>query len=274
MSGFEIIYINLDESTERRLAIELRLKSSFNVNQFKRFNAARGDDRQSKITKSELGCFLSHQSVISSISEDVYTIIIEDDAVLSSNFKMIMDQLVIKLSELSSDWDVLFLTQVIDIGNVQAIYNLIKLKKEILKQYDIKKTIKIVNAGRYYVSSNAAYIVNPRFKNKMIQILEQNAVDHYPVPIDICFKQQIQMGRIRAWFTFPYLAGTVNNGNSTIQNKDKIKISMLMEHMQNLFFVDADHEKMMSELELQDPKVRDNIEAYLASLIIFQRIVA
>ncbi len=82
------------------------------------------------------------------------------------------------------------------------------------------------------------------------------------------------MGRIRAWFTFPYLAGTVNNGNSTIQNKDKIKISMLMEHMQNLFFVDADHEKMMSELELQDPKIRDNIEAYLASLIIFQRIVA
>ncbi|HMT65775.1 MAG TPA: hypothetical protein PKE22_13065, partial [Ottowia sp.] len=61
---FNGFYINLDESPQRHHAMQARLKALGLDGMTRRFAGQRGDGRPTRISASQLGCFLSHQAVL------------------------------------------------------------------------------------------------------------------------------------------------------------------------------------------------------------------
>ena len=77
---FNGFYINLDESPQRHHAMQARLKALGLDGMTRRFAGQRGDGRPTRISASQLGCFLSHQAVLEQAPADRFTLVLEDDA--------------------------------------------------------------------------------------------------------------------------------------------------------------------------------------------------
>lgn len=270
MSLYDISYINLEHRSDRRQVMEHRLNQFYQAHEYQRFQARTGDDRECRITKNELGCFLSHQAVIENSSEEVYTLVLEDDVLLASNFRDIVDGIVSVLPQRSPDWDIIFLSQMVDIGNVAASYRLLNLKKK-FNDDPSRKNFSIMDAKAFYASSCASYLINPRSKSKIAGILQSYAKNNYPVAIDLCLKNELAKGNLLCAFIFPYLTGLDNKNDSSIQSSEKQQISHLLEDNLNIFFVDADWKGLLEKYQPNQAMIENNKEQYLASQILFRR---
>ena len=260
----DIVYINLDKSTERKTGMERKLSQFFKPADFKRFPAIQGDHRDAKISPNALGCFLSHLEVIKSSSPNHPTLILEDDVLLCKNFNTYLKNLIKGLHKISPEWDILFLAQMTFIGQVYKTVRLLKIKKTIPKG-----TFRILNAKTNYAASTSAYIINPLSKGKILNLLKKNVENAYALPIDLFFKKTIDDNSLNSKFVFPYLTG-LEGLDTTIQNTtDKqIKSSRLSEDQLNLFFVDSNPSDLMKKY-LDESFIKNNQDAYLASLILF-----
>ncbi len=261
----DIIYINLDKSTERKTGMERKLSQFFKPADFKRFPAIQGDQRDAKISKNELGCFLSHLEVIKSSSPNHPTLILEDDVIFCKNFNSYLKNILKGLSKISPEWDILFLAQMTFIGQVYKTVRLLKIKKTIPKG-----TFRIFNAKSNYAASTSAYIINPLSKEKILNFLKKNEDNAYDLPIDLFLKKAIDENCLNSKFVFPYLTG-LERLDTTIQNTtDKqINSSRLSEDQLNLFFVDSNPSDLMKKYLEDSINIKNNQDAYLASLILF-----
>lgn len=261
----DIVYINLDKSTERMFSMEKKLSQFFEPSDFKRFQAIQGDNRDAKIGKNELGCFLSHLEVIKTSSLNHPTLILEDDVKFCKNFNITLKNILKRLPKKSPEWDILFLAQITFIRQVFKTATLLQIKKEIPKGI-----FRIFDAKSHYAASTSAYVINPRSKDKILNALKLNEEKGYPRPIDMCLKGAIDDERLNCKFIFPYLTG-LEDIETTIQNttEKQIKSSRLSEDQLNLFFVDSNPSDLMKKYLEDSINIENNLDAYLASLILF-----
>lgn len=270
MKDLEIVYINLESSLDRRLAMERKLQFFFDSSEYNRFAAILGDDRPTRISKSELGCFRSHQKVIENSSTSAYTLILEDDVIFSSNFKKQLEIILNHLKSTSSSWDIFFLAQMTDLGNIRATYQLINLSKTLGTKSSQEK-LKIINSKSFYASGCSSYILNPKSKYKVCSLLSKFSDAGFPLPIDLCLMNLINNGAINSNFIFPYITGLECNGDSTVQPSNRQAKSNLMEDQLNIFFVDQNLEILIKKYTQNQASIENNKQAYIASRILFER---
>jgi GR25 family glycosyltransferase involved in LPS biosynthesis len=273
MNNLKIVYINLDERLDRRNMMEAKLKRHFDESEFSRFSAHKGDDRPCLIKKAELGCFLSHQNVINNASDQAFTLILEDDIIFPAKFKNYLVPLLEVVSKFNpAEWDILFLTQMTNITNLAGTYNLLNLKRH-LKQKGDGDDFQVIDCKNYYVSSCAAYLLNPKSKTKISEILDVQITEKYPLPIDLLWMREIEQNRILCKFIFPYITGLESLADSSIQSNHQFSSSTLLEDQLNLFYVDTDLERLIEKYTSSDELISNNKEQFLASQILFRRLL-
>lgn len=270
---FDAIFINLDESIKRRLAMERSLENAINTKEFKRFAAVNGDSRPAGISINELGCFLSHQRVIEFANSNIPTLILEDDVIFSKNFKDDLELIIRRLYETSTSWDMLFLAQIVNISNLQNIYNLLRLKRDFLISGSQSKNFRIIPCRGYYSSGATSYVVNPTSRDKISSLVKNFADNDYPYPIDIVFNNLIQQKLVNAYFIFPYLTGVESVHQSTIHPNDAKPFKSLLEDQLNLFFIDSDIEYFMSKYKPDTKLIYSNDIEHIMTQIIFNRLI-
>ena len=136
ISGY---YINLNESEERRVSFLNNIQEIGLIDIVKRFSALRGDNRPCGITKTELGCFLSHKAVIDQANDAEFALVFEDDALLPKDFKRIIYG-VCSHNHDGSNWDLLFMSQAFHYSDTNRISQLLKLKKDLNPNKEINSS--------------------------------------------------------------------------------------------------------------------------------------
>jgi GR25 family glycosyltransferase involved in LPS biosynthesis len=266
-------YINLDARTDRRLSMEERLKAALPRLSFFRLPALEGDDRKSNLSRAELGAFLSHAEAIKTAGEDGPTLVLEDDVIFAKHLQNYLGKIIGHLKAQSGDWDILFLSQMVDISNVSAIYKALTRKEELQKNSDNIPKLAILDCKSIYASGASAYIVNPLSKQKLLALIQAYEKIGYPLPIDLCFKQLIDRDLIKAKFTLPHLTGLVGLEDSSIQQPHRTSVHSLMEDLSNLYFIDNDIENMVQRYMPPLESVRQNQEKFVACQILFNRMI-
>lgn len=268
---YDIVYINLDEKPERKISMEKKLIDIYSAEEFERFSAIKGDDRECGISRNELGCFLSHQTIIENSSKSFYTLVLEDDVILSRNFRKTLDNLLTSLEKDSVDWDILFLAQMTDIKNLSGNSILLDLKSHLKKDGEYQKYVTL-DTKQFYLAACSSYVINPKSKNKISDILNDYAERKYPLAIDICFKQELRKSGLIGKFIFPYIVGLENKGDSSIQTGNNTIGSRLLEDQLNLFFVDANIDEIYNKYKNQNKLIESNKEKHVYSQILFNQI--
>ncbi len=179
ISGY---YINLDESEERRLSIENSIQPLGLNGVVKRFPALRGDERTSKITRSELGCFLSHKAIIDQANSSEYTLILEDDVFLPEDFKRILFGICNQNN--GPKWDVLFMGQTVLFSDIDRINHLLKLKKSLNQNNEGSESEFVFLDGKdWYVWGAFAYLIHPMAWKKSKQYLAKRKMRDLTLPL-------------------------------------------------------------------------------------------
>jgi hypothetical protein len=115
--------------------------------------------------------------------------------------------------------------------------------------------------------------LNPKSKIKISQILEHQISEKYPLPIDLLLMREIRNNKISCKFIFPYIVGLENLADSSIQSNDVFTSSNLLEDQLNLFYVDADINKLIEKYNPSCELIENNKEQFLASQILFRRLL-
>jgi GR25 family glycosyltransferase involved in LPS biosynthesis len=263
----DIVYINLEKSTDRMAGMEKKLSQFFKPSDFKRFQAIQGDNRNAKISPNELGCFLSHLEVIQSSSVNHPTLILEDDVKFCKNFNTYLKTILTKLPEISLEWDILFFAQMTDLREVKKTAQLIKMRKKIPKG-----ALHLLDAKPHYASSTCAYLINPLSKDKIIRLLKQNEMEGFALPIDTFIQIAIGDNSLKCKFVFPYLTGLERLDTTVHTTEKQIKYSRIAEDQLNLFYIDSNPPDLIKN-SLDHSTIESNQDAYLASLILFNWLV-
>jgi hypothetical protein len=171
-----------------------------------------------------------------------------------------------------TDWDLIFLAQMTNISNLACTYNLLKLKEELNKNKS-GNNFKLLDCKNVYVSSCSSYILNPKSKEKISSLLSFQSSLGYTLPIDLLFMREINNNRLSCKFIFPYLVGLENIGDSSIQSHTTYQKSDLLEDQLNLFYIEADIDKLIEKYTPSDELIAAKKDYFVASQILFRRLI-
>lgn len=269
----EAFYINLDRSVERRERMEERISAHFDGLSCARFSAFEGDNRPSAISKAELGCFLSHRKVIENGAAAAFTCVLEDDVIFPAGFGRRLRALLDQPGSVTPEWDILFLAQMVDVANAPALYRLLNLKQQLRPKGGAPQRFTFLDCRGVYVSGMSSYVVNPRSRALIVDLLQEAEARGFPEPVDIFLMRQINCNALRARFLFPYLTGVDCQQDSAVQEGEKLARSVLLEDLLNLLSVTADKASLMARYQPTRKLVADETEKFLASQILFRRLI-
>jgi GR25 family glycosyltransferase involved in LPS biosynthesis len=264
----EGFYINLDRSTDRRAAVESSIAQLSIGHKIQRFAALEGDDRPAQLTKSQLGCFLSHQAILNDADDTKFTLIFEDDVVFPSMFNDYWEIIWPVLSGIEAD--VIFLNKIANYGDPKLINNMIKSKRS---RGDIYKegfrSFTLHNCKGFYAAGAAAYVVKPGAQSKLRMLLLEACAAGYSLAVDSVYCNAIYSDRLRSGFVFPYIVGTSLQGKSTIESSRDGPSARLSNEMINLFVAGGNirHLAGMAKAVLGDDQV--DTDAFIAAHIFY-----
>jgi len=175
LENIEFKCISLPKRTDRREWIDSHLKE-FNIS-FEYFDALSPTDNPSNIKflentiSGQIGCALSHYNLIKNYEGEKILGIFEDDVLLCEDFNERFSYIE---NNFNLDWDIFFLSSFYHLNDDENRWN---------QTGDFEFTdIKYIH--RVYGSFCAhSYLVNPKSKNKIIKLIEENfnrsyAIDH------------------------------------------------------------------------------------------------
>lgn len=271
LSDLQGRYINLDRAGERRRHMEAKLGEHGLDGIVTRFAAREGDDRPYGITRNELGCFLSHQEIVTSADPARPLLVLEDDIHFPERAGSIFSRLFDSLYRHS--WDMLFLAQVVSFTDMRAVYHMLQLKRKAGDIYapDFSR-FSIEPCKGIYVSGATAYLVRAEALPKLDGILNRAAEAGYRRSLDIVYLDAINRGEIDAKFLFPYLLGVDPRFQSTINDRPAEANAPLFMDMMNMFVAggDIDHVRQRA-FDARDDGPFD-LDAFIASQVIYRRL--
>lgn len=263
-SALEGFYINLDDAHLRRQRIEEMLRSAKVDGFFKRFPALRPEKSQGQLTKGAVGCLDSHLGILRTRNSNDFTIILEDDAVISPHFK---SDLLSTLKAAGFDWHILFLVHTEPINDVERMKALIaSCQSQKLLSQD-RPTM--IEAKSWYRYGTVGYIVSPSMPSSIVDEVERLALTRQ-LPIDGIYQQLISAGLIKAKIAFPYIVGVGMEHASQIGRGGNVR-DELHAVLINLFYR---HRSVVdiSRWLAEEAVVEDDLEAKVASKVYFNYI--
>lgn len=264
-------YINLDRSTDRKEGIEKELRRHGLEKLFRRFSAVEPDTGAGKLTRGELGCLLSHRSIIAAARHDAYTIILEDDCLFPESFGSYWRPALQKAFE--SSWDMMFLTQSINLEFVPIVNDLLKRKQRAgdIHSPDFQK-FTTIDAKRYYSSKCVGYIISPSAIEKLVAIFDEAEAAGYQLPVDILFCMAIRSGRLSARFLFPYIIGVNPAYRSTMVSRAMTKLRQGVDDSVNLFVAGLDPTPLRSDAAALLTDDNFDSDAFVVSQILYRQL--
>jgi len=273
--NIEGVYINLDESVGRKEKMEELLKKRELNTIIQRFPAIHGgslSESLDKITKSELGCLLSHVSVMNKQTINKYLIVLEDDVKLTKDFEKLLSILRNQLENEMKHVDMIFLGQTINFRDVNRVKRTMRLKRkyENNNEMGMGGEVMLLDGSEWYKWGMFAYILNKNSGSKVSKILESNSP--HGLPIDDLIRKIINEKMITAKVAFPYLVG-LNNVETTIN--DRRQNSDVQDHidMVNLFLHDNDLDELFKKSIEMNDKNKKHKREYIYSQLILNKIL-
>ena len=139
----QIFYINLDSDLIKNEQMQFTL-SSLGLNEStQRFPGILANKPLHGLSNSETGCLLSHQQLLSNLSNHHSTIIFEDDVILNIDFVRNIERLLDLLN--ASEMDLIFLGQTVPMQDFEMHSKLINY----LKKFEINNSYQILDASYY-----------------------------------------------------------------------------------------------------------------------------
>ncbi len=273
MANIDGYYVNLDKATDRRAYLDAKLNQLGLEKQIKRFAALQGDSRPSHITKGELGCFLSHQNILNNAANNAYTLILEDDIILTSMFAKYLNTFI---DNIGGNYDILFFNGGVEFRDIHRLSLLIKFKNELGDIYnDNFSNFKLLDATQWYLHGTSAYIVNPLSKNKIVNLMNDEEKNGFTRPIDLFYNQSIRENKITAAVFFPFLTGINWDFPSQMgQERASTSASFYYDFIVNLFVAGGD----ISALKLSAYEILHssplNCDAFIVSQLIYKKLAA
>ncbi len=265
-------YINLDSSTDRRELIEANLAQEGMSEYFTRFSALRGDGRPANITQGELGCYLSHETIINNSKAGSHTLILEDDAVLPLGFKNRFFSIL--QSALRQPWDILFLCQSVGFSDFHLLAQLMAVTHQL--QIQRTKTRQpqyaFLDAKTYYRWGCTSYLIRAGAQQKVSQCLRLDSANGHHQAIDLAYQQAAREGRILAKCVMPYQVGTRDVG-TTISDRGDILHHQLHSTLINLFVEGLDKSELYKKAQSGFSDAPLNGPAFVVSQMQYKKLI-
>lgn len=238
---FKGYYINLKESYERNNFIQKQLKDLNIDKKYNRLEAIKGsqvfNNYKTKLNEGSLGCWLSHEKVLTlNKNTNEHLHILEDDARLSSALMPTF-----KAFESKVDWDIIFTDvyfSMLSPSNFYKIHEKYKLFKE-------KKQISLINLFGLPFNGTTSYFVNKNSIEKLDNLVGRDY--NTTIKHDTRINNLVQQKKLKAYLTVPFLTSISNlSDNSTIDETYNTNL-LAMDFIRKSFFINSNTEKILKE---------------------------
>jgi GR25 family glycosyltransferase involved in LPS biosynthesis len=238
MADWTGAYINLDRSTDRRAAIEAQLARA--DLDYGRFPAVDGGAQLggSRLLPGQLGCWLSHQRLVSELGGTSWLHVIEDDAILSTATKPLLVQM-IDSGQIDA-FDLVFL----DIAFAPDM-SLIGMLSQLFSGYERDGSYSLLDLRRIHFSGTDSYLVNPRSAAKVKTALQAPPQSVPQVPLDVHLRGEVRAGRLSAAAIFPFVT-TVDLATPSIISL--VPSGNVLNVLRRSFFVERDLKALQSTM--------------------------
>jgi len=221
----DCIYINLDSAAERKVKFEnnfnARKKPGWTLTRFSAVNTeiVKAQNVRGGSAPAEKGCFLSHKTIIgANLNHDNPLFILEDDAVFGTRTCALVDRIVLQNN--NPDWDILFTD--VCIPHVLAMVDTLRFRRELIAK---KIEIQVMNLTKINFVGSTAYLVNPKSKQKVYDLL--CAADELNVPYDLYLRGLAHISALKVFALFPFVT-TLSEFSDISQIKTGVDRSQLV----------------------------------------------
>jgi GR25 family glycosyltransferase involved in LPS biosynthesis len=262
-------YINLERSAARRAAMESALERFGLNDRISRFAAMEGDGRAAAISKSQLGCFLSHHAIVAAADLVRYTLVLEDDIAFPDQFGRYWALVAPAIER--QDCDIVFLNQTADFANLKVVSDLLRAKRSAGDIYarDFAR-FSLQDCKPYYAAGAVAYLIRPGAAPKLLAILDRAAAVGYQAPLDLVYRAAIRSGELSARFVFPYILGTGIDPLSTVVPDKGRQSGPLFNDVQNLFVAGGDIAGLERGADAVAGAEDRDVDAFVAAQILYR----
>ena len=251
-------YINLDRSTDRRVAMETQLGRLGVADRYRRFAAVDGEARgagSTSLSTGEAGCFASHFRLLrQNRGSAAHLHVIEDDVILAGCAARVMDQIV--ASPTIEDHDLLFTDMALPVDFAFCRDIRIRYQRQIKRGSDGAATT-IAMSLLPYIACTPSYLVNRRSIGRICDILEHELEQGPKAPIDVVIRCRVAEGHLRAKCLFPFITSVMpGRFDSTVLRGARDGLSdLVVDLVRHSFFVDCDR---AATLALAERLLADN----------------
>ncbi len=238
-------YINLDRSPARRASIERQLAIRGLSSLYSRFTAIDGSRLAPVpgLTPAELGCARSHSELLLAITPKArFVHILEDDAILSTNFVDVLDNFI--ESNYFDEFDIIF-TDVFPFDTSPASVRKLKSAYDLAMSGETPR-FRLIDLRGFAFGGSNSYLINTKSLRKVLMAVNGGVLrGQKPEPVDLLLRREINSNALRAVCVFPFISA-VDLGfgqDSTIDNRDHLLVNNLFRHA---FYVDCDFSALNS----------------------------
>lgn len=240
---FKGYYINLKHSKDRNNSIKKQLKKLRLEHKYKRIEAINGDKVYNqyitKLDKGSLGCWLSHEKILSSnYNSTEHLHILEDDALLSSAFIPAFESLQSKVN-----WDIIF-TDVYFSMMTPSNFCKINEKQKLFKE---KKQISLLNLYGIPFNGTTSYFINKNSIEKFDKLMGRDYSSTFKHDSKINYL--IQTKKLNAYTMMPFTTSISSSSTeSTIDEKYNTNL-LAMDFIRKSFFIEANTQQILQEVK-------------------------
>lgn len=251
-------YINLDEATGRRAALEASFAAvphdGWTLTRFAAVTAAEMAAAPGALTAREKACFESHRRLIGQhLADETPLLVLEDDAVFSSVVFPYLGHLLAA----PGDWDLLFT----DLALPQADI-MVSMARAWGSLKEAQQLHLLPLAGTKF-SGATAYLVRGTSKAKLHAALSEDPLD---VPYDLRLRLLAAAGRLNATACFPFLTTLSPTADASQIRSDDAIHQRALDTFRRLMFIERDPAAARAAVEAIRAEI-DEVEQMLGVLL-------
>lgn len=276
MASIHCSYINLDQAVGRRLRLEANFREYMQDQdcELTRIPALgqsviHAIHRPRNLTGSELGCIYSHcQAITSALQNSApgrYHLICEDDCKFGEHSARLMRDTLHHMNSTGTDWDLIFTS--VAIGCSTELGDLIDVFEYLLP----RKLTSFQRGHEFTTSGASAYLLNPRSAAKLLPLFQD--ATRIKVPIDIYFRDLSKAGKIKTFFTFPFITGLDTADCASYIQTSNLPVGQTLGAFSNIYCIntpDAERKQLIADME---SRIRsDALRAYGAACASYRQL--
>jgi GR25 family glycosyltransferase involved in LPS biosynthesis len=252
------VYINLDRSSSRRVAMDEQLAALGLKDRYSRFGAIEGSTllpSRSALRPGELGAFFSHMRALEAARSlrSAAIHIMEDDALLSEHVRPVIEDSI--AAGLFQRFDILF-TDILappHLGMLKALKGVFDRVEMSAKRALRLSDLQVFDLAGQNFSCLTSYVVGANSIDRILALYGAEAQSDPTKPVDLFIRDGILSGKLRAAFLFPFItslrleeiAGSTIGGSFATANPSVIVLAVL----RYLFFANRDSAKAKAFLD-------------------------